>query len=73
MNVKVLVAVLLLVKLTKGVPQDNMPSPKLKYAFLQPDVRTEDSTKNCPSPQDISAFQFLNFAIAAGTLAINLG
>ena len=50
-------------------------SNRLKYAFLQPDDSTSITQKgeDCHTPSgSFSSFQFMNFAIAAATLAGNL-
>ena len=41
----------------------------LKYAFLQPQYVAEEDIDTCKTPGSISAFQFMNFALAAATLA----
>ena len=42
---------------------------KLKYAFLQPQEPPQVDIDSCKTPGTISAFQFMNFALAAATLA----
>ena len=45
---------------------------RLNYAFLQPQDPPQVDVDSCSTPGTISAFQFMNFAIAAATLAGNL-
>ena len=42
---------------------------KLKYAFLQPQEPPQVDIDTCKTPGTISSFQFMNFALAAATLA----
>ena len=42
---------------------------KLKYAFLQPQEPPQVDIDSCKTPGTISSFQFMNFAMAAATLA----
>ena len=47
----------------------NKKKSKLKYAFLQPQEPPQVDIDSCKTPGTISAFQFMNFALAAATLA----
>ena len=45
---------------------------KLNYAFLKPQTYEPSETENCKPASPISAFTFLNFVMAAGSVAANI-
>ena len=45
---------------------------KLKYAFLKPEPYQTKESKDCKPASPISAFTFLNFVLAAGSVAANI-
>ena len=45
---------------------------KLKYAFLKPEPYRTKESKDCKPASPISAFTFLNFVLAAGSVAANI-
>ena len=45
---------------------------QLNYAFLKPEVYQAEESKDCKPASPISAFTFMNFAMAAGSVAANI-
>ena len=55
-----------------GSYSHNNKKSRLNYAFLQPQDPPQVDVDSCTTPGTMSAFQFMNFALAAATLAGNL-